>query len=121
MDHITIARIVNNLASLYFGQGNRVQAVDFYTRASQLLSPHSTTVEGFEHFACCDGCRANPLKGYRYKCIDCKDYDLCTKCFSKRVWMNYPLHNFLQIPAFSLSQLSAAFDENFIQIEEGID
>ena len=115
------ASILNELASLYFKQGNQKQAVAFYTRTSQLLSPFSTNVEMLEHFARCDGCGTDPLKGYRYKCIDCKDYDLCIKCISKRIWIHYPLHNFLQIPALGLSQSSAALDENFVEIEEWID
>lgn len=28
----------------------------------------------------CDGCRASPLPGVRFKCLKCADTDLCAKC-----------------------------------------
>jgi hypothetical protein len=28
----------------------------------------------------CDTCEMNPIEGERYKCLDCKDYDLCGNC-----------------------------------------
>lgn len=28
----------------------------------------------------CDGCGDNPIRGLRYKCSVCKDFDYCAKC-----------------------------------------
>ena len=39
----------------------------------------------------CDGCGMNPIKGLRYKCFDCPDYDLCEGCYNKEVHSEHKL------------------------------
>ena len=34
------------------------------------------------HFIC-DGCRCAPIKGIRYHCTECKDFDYCPSCYEK--------------------------------------
>ncbi|RLN89280.1 hypothetical protein BBJ28_00013490, partial [Nothophytophthora sp. Chile5] len=29
----------------------------------------------------CDGCNQSPLRGFRFKCFSCSNYDLCTTCY----------------------------------------
>lgn len=29
----------------------------------------------------CDQCRMNPVKGKRFKCLNCKDFDYCERCY----------------------------------------
>jgi len=41
----------------------------------------------------CDGCE-KPVVGFRYKCVQCPDYDLCERCEAKRV---HPGHNMMRI------------------------
>ncbi|KAJ9576608.1 hypothetical protein L9F63_025495, partial [Diploptera punctata] len=43
----------------------------------------------------CDECR-NSVEGYRYKCIQCPDYDLCTVCEGRRFHAD---HYMLRMPA----------------------
>ena len=31
----------------------------------------------------CDGCKTFPIKGRKYRCHECKDYDLCETCYLK--------------------------------------
>lgn len=33
----------------------------------------------------CDGCLMNPLKGLRFKCDTCHEFDLCLKCYENKV------------------------------------
>jgi len=31
----------------------------------------------------CDGCKVTPIRGNRYKCKQCKDFDFCEECYKK--------------------------------------
>ena len=31
----------------------------------------------------CNLCRAKPIHGMRYKCLECSDFDLCRQCYSR--------------------------------------
>eukprot|EP00041_Stephanoeca_diplocostata_P015782 m.302725 g.302725 ORF g.302725 m.302725 type:complete len:428 (+) comp20151_c1_seq2:195-1478(+) len=40
--------------------------------------------EGYVHRGVsCDGCGQKPLRGIRYKCMNCSDYDVCENCEEK--------------------------------------
>merc|ERR1712018_135359 len=41
----------------------------------------------------CDGCDKQVV-GFRYKCVQCPDYDLCERCEAKRI---HPGHNMMRI------------------------
>lgn len=42
----------------------------------------------------CDNCETSPIKGIRYKCSQCPDFDLCQACESKGAHSH---HTFLKI------------------------
>eukprot|EP01121_Diplochlamys_sp_Union-15-3_P008891 TRINITY_DN2390_c0_g2_i1.p1 TRINITY_DN2390_c0_g2~~TRINITY_DN2390_c0_g2_i1.p1 ORF type:complete len:419 (-),score=18.24 TRINITY_DN2390_c0_g2_i1:26-1282(-) len=44
----------------------------------------------------CDNCTAKPLRGFRLKCIDCVDYDLCWSCYHSRK-QYHPTHHLFAI------------------------
>lgn len=39
----------------------------------------------------CDGCQMNPIKGLRYTCLDCHDYDLCEGCNNKGIYSEHEM------------------------------
>src|SRR5436305_15253106 len=45
----------------------------------------------------CDGCITETIGGTRFKCRECDDYDLCSRCF-QRLSELHPQHIFLEIP-----------------------
>ena len=57
----------------------------------------------------CDRCGMLPLKGYRFKCSICDDYNLCENC-EEQTNHNHP---FLKIPYASLLN---KFNENYIKL-----
>jgi hypothetical protein len=58
----------------------------------------------------CDGCDASPIKGTRFRCLECHDYDLCEKCNAKGPSLHNKSHTMLCIPK--------AFDAPLIVVDE---
>jgi len=60
----------------------------------QMIDTNTEKKEVVEHFSvACDGCETNPIKGIRYKCSVCKDFDYCGVCEER---FEHP-HAFLKI------------------------
>merc|ERR1711963_808461 len=43
----------------------------------------------------CDGCEITPIKGTRFKCLVCADFDLCALCEAEG---KHPQHNMIKLP-----------------------
>jgi len=63
-----------------------VQTVKLYVKASPVIGDKKNdTQEKVEHPGItCDGCDLN-IKGIRYKCTECYDFDLCEVCQEKGI------------------------------------
>lgn len=43
----------------------------------------------------CDVCQTTPIRGMRWKCVDCPDYDMCDSCFQYRRREHNLSHSFV--------------------------
>jgi ankyrin repeat protein len=87
------------LGNAYFDAGLCFHAVRAFEEAFD-LSPaigEVTQVCDMVHVNTCDGCKAS-IRGYRYRCVDCSDFDLCTTCYDT-VPRPHDAHDFVKIPS----------------------
>ncbi|KAF2141047.1 uncharacterized protein K452DRAFT_288427 [Aplosporella prunicola CBS 121167] len=47
----------------------------------------------------CDGCRTTPIRGVRYRCTNCVDYDLCSDCEATNIHPKTHMFQKVKIPA----------------------
>lgn len=38
----------------------------------------------------------NPIKGLRFKCLDCPDFDLCEECYNKEIHKHHKMKRITQ-------------------------
>ena len=62
--------------------------------ASVSMEKQSDLHDGFY----CDGCDASPIRGVRFRCLECHDYDLCEACNNKGAAIHNNRHVMLCIP-----------------------
>ena len=56
----------------------------------------------------CDGCNSHPIKGLRFKCDSCSDYDLCQQCVNNNVITRAHklTHSLIVLPRRTIREIS---------------
>lgn len=72
--------------------GSNTSNTDTDEEESTLKNPRAAKVRHLDII--CDGCDAEVI-GFRYKCLQCRDYDLCMRCEAKLV---HDEHTMIRIP-----------------------
>merc|ERR1712125_131334 len=63
--------------------------VEHWAKIQDLVSHAPLLLEHWQHPQVqCDGCQTNPIKGPRFKCKSCDNYDLCGECFAKKTTLD---------------------------------
>ena len=86
---------INNLTRLVIEQSNslitRINNPQLYKSSSSddILLRAVPKVEKkpkleIHYNVTCDGCKVTPIRGNRYKCKTCKDFDFCEECYQKK-------------------------------------
>ncbi|XP_076760624.1 refractory to sigma P [Xylocopa sonorina] len=80
----------------------------FYVKLpSQEAKTQKSTKEHVVHIGItCDGCNAYDITGFRYKCIECEDYDLCSQCEAKG---EHPHHHMIRMPQQFIGHRNKSF------------
>jgi len=56
------------------------------------FQPRGDSGEAIHRGVECDGCKVSPIRGIRYKCTVCKNFDLCSTCEAAKIHdSNHPL------------------------------
>jgi len=71
---------------------SKTRSDDVFSNATNDIEIKS--LEEIHNFVECDVCGSEPIKGTRYKCLQCFDYDLCSKCEVN----NHKHHIMVRIP-----------------------
>lgn len=77
---------------------------DFVLSLTEKLAaatPQQAPLSSVRHAATCDGCDT-PIVGVRFKCVNCADYDLCSRCEARNAFdggsVHERTHAFLKLP-----------------------
>ena len=69
--------------------------------------------ETVHHGVVCDGCNQSPIRGLRFKCKDCDDFDLCSGCRFENKHDEAHSFDTIQTPTFSFPGFGAGFPGPF--------
>ena len=79
-------------------KNNEIKDKENTGQQSLFLSEIGQLPANFEHKGIkCEKCFSLPIKGIRYKCLTCPDYNLCEKCEEENSINNFHDHDFIKI------------------------
>ncbi|CAH6721482.1 hypothetical protein CLIB1444_06S03202 [[Candida] jaroonii] len=89
-------------------------------RIDKAALTHVPSVSNIHHAIYCDCCDKGPIRGTRYKCKTCPNYDLCEDCYDNQIFQgsHYGFHspdhemNVFKKPAFSCPSYESATSSN---------
>jgi 5-carboxymethyl-2-hydroxymuconate isomerase len=64
-------------------------------------------ISGQLHQVTCDSCTVFPISGMRYKCNECEDFDLCSRCYNSKFHPNHAFCIYTNANQAPVSVLSA--------------
>ena len=68
-----------------------------------------TNPETIHHGVTCDGCNQNPIKGRRFKCLVCYNFDLCEQCEASTQHAHPMVRCYTQANHFALNKIQRKF------------
>ncbi|KAJ3225135.1 hypothetical protein HK099_007340 [Clydaea vesicula] len=75
--------------------------------------------EGYIHRSItCNNCNASPIRGYRYKCANCVDFDLCESCEALDLHFKTHVSLKIKIPIPPLANPRAALLSSFYPVDQ---
>jgi len=82
------------------------------------ISDNNPTIQPIHYHVTCDGCGINPIKGNRFKCTVCPDYDLCENCEAKGIHKEHTFIKFAnQEQSHAYYQQKASNPGNTIELD----
>ena len=69
----------------------------------RIAEEHSKSESYFHRGITCNGCHQEPIRGIRFRCMNCADYDLCEQCEANQIHTKTHIFYKIRIPIPLLS------------------
>ncbi|CAE7525887.1 HERC2 [Symbiodinium sp. CCMP2456] len=109
-----------SLNQLESSTDNSSESTSHREQQAHPLSRHEGSCAVLHHGVMCDKCEMAPIKGTRFKCQDCHNYDLCRDCFEQRAAFHQPSHAFTDIkfPRFAETEGEAVAPDAMLSLTQ---
>ena len=61
-----------------------------------ILDQDKNKEEDIHYGIVCDVCEMKPIRGVRYKCMECPDFDLCEGCHDKELHKEHKMQGIVE-------------------------